>query len=330
MEEKIKVADLSHLAESLIEAAQGLVDTKFRVDVAARNSPKDIPDDLHGPMRGGEYGPNFGMCFFNSIIPFLPREWEVEEPELLSVPVAHTFGCSWRWWPDRYLKDDDEMKIRNHIFSDYGIRSTSYTAIPELGLFLPHEGKNRVNFCRHHNIEYLPARVYMHHYPHAERIKLYVLDVAGGKDVWAVLDDRFVQKISHYDYALPLLRAYGVAVLGKWPEELPSLISLLEHADHCTDCDTFHHHVLDANAVKKVVEEKELYVKCALLDLPVHRKYRFLVWIFLIWLMAVATWGAFDEGIVGKASLTIFAFTSGIIAVGIAPIMKIKKKYLEG
>lgn len=330
MDENMKVADLSHLSEPLTNAARGLVDTKFRVDIAARNSPKDIPDDLHGPMRGGEYGPNFALCFFNSIIPFLPREWDVEEPELLSVPVAHTFGCSWSWWPDRYLKDDDELKIRNHIFSDYGISSTSYTAIPELGLFLPHEGKNRVNFCRHHNIEYVPARVYTHHYPRAERIKLYVLDVAGGKDVWAVLDGRFVKKISHYDYALPLLRAYGVAVLEKWPKELPSLISLLENSSRCVDGETFHNPVLDANAVRKVVEKKERYVRCGMLDLPVRRKYRILTVIVIIWLMAAVTRGAFDEGLVGTILLATFSFFTGLLVVAIVPVMHIKMKYLDG
>ncbi len=83
----------------------------------ARDHSGYVPDDLHGPMGGGEYGPSHGMCFFNRIIPFLPRDSEVHEPEILYVPVAHTLGCSWQWWPDRYLSEEDEEGIKLHIFS---------------------------------------------------------------------------------------------------------------------------------------------------------------------------------------------------------------------
>lgn len=113
----------------------------------------------------------------------MPRNSEIHTPETLLIPASQILGCSWRWWPDLYQSKEDEEKIKSHIFSEYGISSTSYTSIPELGLFLPDEGKNRVNFYRHHKIDNIPARVYTHHYAKAERIAIYVVDIAGGKDV---------------------------------------------------------------------------------------------------------------------------------------------------
>ncbi|MCZ5103459.1 hypothetical protein O5183_04685 [Escherichia coli] len=216
MDEKLKHADLSSLPEQVRVAARELVDLKFRIDMAARGGTSGIPLDLHGRMTGGEWGPHCGLEFFCSIIPFFPRDFETCSVTEMLVPTLHTFGCNWRWWPDRYCSDKDEHYIRRHIFSDYGLKSTSYTFIPQLGLFCPSEGKNRVNFCRHHGIEYIPAQVYSHDYPEANRISVYVQDTAGGLDVWAVLDNRYVQKVTHYAFALPLLCAYGVEFPGKW------------------------------------------------------------------------------------------------------------------
>lgn len=75
-EKSLNIVDLSHLSALQIKAAREFTDLKFDIDMKARDCPKNIPDDLHGPMRGGEYGPYFGMCFFNSIMPFMPRDSE--------------------------------------------------------------------------------------------------------------------------------------------------------------------------------------------------------------------------------------------------------------
>lgn len=107
MDEKLKHADLSSLPEQVREAARELVDLKFRIDMAARGGTSGIPLDLHGTITGGEWGPHFGQEFFCSIIPFFPRDYETCSATEMLVPTLHTFGCSWRWWPDRYCSDKD-------------------------------------------------------------------------------------------------------------------------------------------------------------------------------------------------------------------------------
>ena len=336
MDEKLKHADLSSLPEQVRVAARELVDLKFRIDMAARGGTSGIPLDLHGRMTGGEWGPHCGLEFFCSIIPFFPRDFETCSVTEMLVPTLHTFGCNWRWWPDRYCSDKDEHYIRRHIFSDYGLKSTSYTFIPQLGLFCPSEGKNRVNFCRHRGIEYIPAQVYSHDYPEANRISVYVQDTAGGLDVWAVLDNRYVQKVTHYAFALPLLCAYGVEFPGKWPAGWPSISDLLANQLCCTDDTTFHKPVIDMQAVRDTLdrdensrEDGEMYVKTNVVELPLAGLVRFILIAMLLSLGALFIHEVLDEGSLSRIALGISTFTAGVVASFFIPAFRIKKKFLR-
>jgi len=204
MDEHIKSVDLSSLTHAMSIAARAFVDLKFQIDTKARKSPESIPQGLYGSMRGDD--------FFNCVLPFCSQKWMVDEPELLYVPVTHTLGGSWRWWPDdRFINDHDERKIRDHIFSPFGIVETSYTFIPELGLFLPGEGKNRVNFCRYHNIEHIPAKVYT----------IIIRSRAGLIFIYSILTGRgmsgpFLITGMYKEYSIMLLRC-RYSVLMAWP-----------------------------------------------------------------------------------------------------------------
>lgn len=325
-EKNLNIVDLSHLSALQIKAAREFTDLKFDIDMKARDCPKNIPDDLHGPMRGGEYGPYFGMCFFNSIMPFMPRDSETHTPETLLIPVTQTLGCSWRWWPDRYQSKEDEEKIKSHIFSEYGISSTSYTCIPELGLFLPHEGKNRVNFCRHHKIDNIPARVYTHHYPKAERIAIYVVDIAGGKDVWAVLDGRYIQKVSHYAFAWPLLRAYGVPNQHQWPAELPSLNDILAHANSAMETELFYEPVIDVEKVRRGLGDN--VIRTGLVEFPIRKKYTYLALFAAVFMMAMTAFDYSSGDLAESIFLAIGAFSAGNLFALMAPIFWTRKRYL--
>lgn len=335
MDESIKRADLSYLPEEVTQAARELVDLKFRIDMAARKDTADIPRDLHGVMTGGEWGPHFGLDFFCCIIPFLPRDFESCSATEQLVPTAHTLGCSWRWWPDSYCDEKDEQDIRRHIFSDIGLKSTSYTFIPQLGVFCPGEGKNRVNFCRHHNIEYIPARVYYHDYPEAKRISLYVVEVAGGKDVWAVLDNRYIQKVSHYAYALPLLRAYGVTIVDKWPATLPALSDIIANVRKCTDESNFHKAVIDMKAVQEVLDSNdadrnsaECFVKTSILELPLRGIIRFGLATLTLCMIALIAYSLSSGVAIKTFMLCIAVFLSGSITVVTLPLFSVKRKSL--
>ncbi|TQI77562.1 hypothetical protein FHU12_5432 [Serratia marcescens] len=318
--------DLSHLSALQIKAAREFAALKFDIDMKARDCPENIPDDLHGPMRGGEYGPYFGMCFFNSIMPFMPRDSETQTPETLLIPVAQTLGCSWRWWPDRYLSKKDEEKIKSHIFSEYGISSTSYTCIPELGLFLPHEGKNRVNFCRHHNIDDIPARVYTHHYPKAERMAIYIVNIAGGKDFWSILDGRYIQKISHFSFAWPLLRAYGVTIKHQWPTELPPLKDILAHSETSKETEIFYEHVIDVEKIRIRLENN--YIRTGMIDFPIRNKYVYPALFTVIFMIAMTAFDYSSGGLAESIFLAIGAFSAGSLFTLIAPVFWTKKRHL--
>lgn len=255
----LPVADLSGVSPCLLDAAQELVTLKYTLDSKAKHNPSFVPEDLHGPMSGGEYGPHFGETFFNCIIPFLPHDSAETEREVMMVPTANTFGCSWRCWPDSILREGEEDTIREHIFSS--------------------EGKNRVNFCRAHGIEHIPAQVSKVHYPAAEQIKIHAVTCVGGTDYWAVYEHRFVQKLRHSGYALPLLRAYGVQILNDWPSDFPSIISVLSHENTCTDTTLFHNPVIDIELVQQELDRAtesarlaEQYVPARLLALPIKNK----------------------------------------------------------
>lgn len=327
--------DLSYLPDELAKAARELVGLKYHIDLKGRTHSETISPDLHGCSTCGEWGPYFGHDFFCNIIPFLP-DWEVQPIQNLLVPTLYTFGCSWRWWPDRYTNKDDFHGINEHIFSRYGLEATRYTFIPQLGLFLAGEGMNRVNFCRQHDIEHIPARVFTHNYPEPNRISIYELHIAGGLDVWAVLDDRYVQKIGHYDYALPLLKAYGVSVHVKWPILWPSISELLDNEMDCREISAFNRDVIDMESVKEVLARREAkrrdgeqYVKTHLFILPVKGMRRFtLVATFLCILSCMASL-FLGEGMAGNIAQFITAFIAGAFFVVIPRFFWIKRKHLS-
>ncbi|WMY75938.1 hypothetical protein RHD99_08380 [Buttiauxella selenatireducens] len=333
MDESLKRADLSYLPDEVAVAAREFVTHKYRIDIAGRSSPENISHDLHGFSAGGEFGPHFGLSFFCNIIPFLPSDWEPQQEEELLVPTSHTFGCSWRWWPDRYCDKEDERKIKRHIFSRFGLESTSYTFIPQFGLYCPSEGKNRVNFCRYHKIEHIPARVFTHDYPEAERISLYVLNVAGGIDVWAVLDGRYAQKISHYNYALPLLRAYGVTIYGKWPAHYPSISKLLDNELSCREDLAFHNNVIDMKAVNDVLArnlsdrlDRDLFEKTNILYSSLIEMSWFVLLATLICMVTLIVFNFSEDGAIREFTFSLAIFIFGAISMSIALVFLIKRK----
>lgn len=333
--EALLVADLSGLSPSLIEAAQELVTLKYTLDSKAKHNPSFVPEDLHGPMSGGEYGPHFGETFFNCIIPFLPHDSAEKERNVMMVPTANTFGCSWRWWPDSILREGEEDTIREHIFSREGIKRSSFSFIVELGLFLPNEGKNRVNFCRAHGIEHIPAQVSKVHYPAAEQIKIYAVTCVGGTDYWAVYEHRFVQKLRHSGYALPLLRAYGVQILNDWPSDFPSIISVLSHENTCTDTTRFHNPVIDIELVQQELDRAtesaqlaEQYVPARLLALPIKNKIFILALTFFC-CMASYIVSLFSDGALEEITSGLTIVFLGMLIFFILPVLQIKSKCID-
>ncbi len=321
-------------------AAKELVELKFKIDNRGRFSPEDVPDDLHGPYSSGDFGP-FGSTFLYNIIPFLGYAEMSPKPKVkMQVPTMQTIGCSWRIWPDPEITEVEKIKTLELLCSESQIKQTDYIYIPELQLFFAHEGKNRVNFFRFHRIETIPALVKEMHYPAPERMTVFVLDCAGGKDVWAVLDDRYVQKLSHFSYALPMLRAYGVRVCYEWSEDLPDIRELTEYLINVDKPFDVHSRSIDLNhmqdrkqKIQRSFERNEEFVRCCYLELDTSLSFLsilkgIMLFFSLIFLLFFIVWNARDETIENVA-MALLSFSLGVGFCVVAPIIKCKRKNLR-
>lgn len=81
---------------------------------------------------------------------------------------------------------------------------------------------------------------------------------------------------------------------------------LLQNARYCSEDDTFHRKVIDIIAVREVLDKAaekavlaEQYARCGLLDLPLRKKFIYLAWVLLVWLISAIIWGNFREGVIG-------------------------------
>jgi hypothetical protein len=92
----VQELDLSYLSPSLLSAAKNFADLKHQIDVTGRRNPAELPTDLHGRQRGGEYdGPYGGDTFLENIIPFIPFSPDYEVLGVKNIPIAHTLNsCS--------------------------------------------------------------------------------------------------------------------------------------------------------------------------------------------------------------------------------------------
>ncbi|MCG9579088.1 hypothetical protein L1D14_23075 [Vibrio tubiashii] len=323
---------------NIVEAARQLSQLKFELDCKARSSPKNIPDDLHGPCTGGEYGPHFGRTFLSSILPFLPNTFSSTTPVIMNVPTTQVLGCSWRIWPDPNISQDEKDEVVAYINSDSGIVDTLYTYIPQLALFMAEEGKNRVNFCRYHSIPEIPARVLTMDYPSPGRIKIYTLSLAGGNDVWALLDGRYLQKVSHYAFVLPLMRAYGVTISDSWPDDLPPPSELVLHSPVETFRDyNKNSQIIDTKHVIEVLRKRNEYQRfeselkrCGIWQLGVSIKDALAISTTLITLSFSVFWALGDSiELIKIVSIATMAFSCGVLFVLAAPIVKTPRKYLR-
>ncbi|CAK3354317.1 conserved hypothetical protein [Vibrio crassostreae] len=330
--------DSNNIDTPIAQAARRIVDLKFAIDTEARYCPDYIPKDLHGPTSSGEYGPHFGSSFLSAILPFVPSCFSTSHSVVVNVPTAHVLGCSWRVWPNPSISMEDKNEVVAYINSNSGINDTLYTYIPELMIFAAEEGKNRVNFCRFHNVEHIPAQVMIKNYPSADRIKIYALNAVDGLSVWATLDGRYVKKVSHYAYALPVFRAYGVEVLSEWPEEFPSITELLQRGSKRVNGFASEEEGVDMKAIREQLLNDEItqksdekLVKCSLfeLDLPLNRMLIITINLLLTWCVALLVWDSGNHEIIKTVAFILFGFSFGGAFIVFAPILKCKRGLLK-
>jgi hypothetical protein len=173
-------------------------------------------------------GPMEPYEFFQAIFPFTSECSFVECDRYSAiVPASQTVGCSWKW----RRRDLSAEKQTNYVEfftnadracqSKNSLNCADYHYIRPLGLFLPTEGKNRVDFLREINVEGIPARITEMNYPDPSRIKIYNFHLYERCEHWAVLDDRYVARLDYPAWSTPVMIEYGVVVSNKWPTSFP-------------------------------------------------------------------------------------------------------------
>ena len=163
--------------------------------------------------------------FAEKVFPFIDQYEPCGAEFSALVPVAQTlgFGCKWR-----SIKGDERERRKQFITDpkraslDSDVHRAEYGWIKPLGLIIPFEGKNRVDFLREEGVDFIPAVVTPCDYPDAIRIQIYKINVKGVSQCWAVLDGEKLQANNHPSLAVPVLKALGVEILEEWPNHLVS------------------------------------------------------------------------------------------------------------
>lgn len=162
------------------------------------------------------------------VLPFLEDDPGREYAAWL--PLKRVLGHSWRWTtpiprPGRedlgsYLRSPERADPR-----DGDVAQAWW--IPELGLGVMHEGKNRVRYLREVcGAADMPSRVTLMRLPEASRLRVLTADIGAGRFHALVLDEQWLTVLTHPDLTLPLLRGYGVHP-QEWPGRVPRLDELM-------------------------------------------------------------------------------------------------------
>ncbi|EDT05910.1 hypothetical protein BamIOP4010DRAFT_0647 [Burkholderia ambifaria IOP40-10] len=280
----------AQISTKLREEIQQLVDAKYDVDELACHSLAGRR--LTEPFHDGAYGPRIGTSFFRTVFPFSDLEPCGDAFSAL-VPVSQTIGASWRWTTSSVPENERPALLAS--FQD-PIRATSegyeraeFVWIKPLGLFLAHEGKNRVGFFRDMGAQWIPAHVAPYDYPAADRLAIYAATHAHKTVYWAVLDGRLLEPIDHPDWTLPVLRAYGVQEHHRWPHEFPAVdVVIAALTARLVNPVSGRQAPLDLRLVREKEEYESEEIPCSLLDIgALSAPWLFLAVMFSVSIVAI-------------------------------------------
>ena len=287
------VAD--NISPKLRDEIQQLVGAKYEVDELARHGIAGRR--LTTPFHDGAYGPRLGTDFFQTILPFSAFEMCGNAFNAL-VPVSQTIGASCSW-TTRSVAEAERPALLAWLQDP--ARATpddaDYMWVKPLGLFLAHEGKNRVGFFRDMDAQWIPARVTPYDYPAADRLAIYRVQRKHQTVYWLVLDGQLLEPINHPDWAMPVLRAYGVREHHQWPHNFPTVdLAAAALASRLVHPVTGRPAPLDLDLIR----EKEAYeseeISCSLLDIePIRIPWDFLGAMACISIGAIVLLGILPE-----------------------------------
>lgn len=205
-------------APTMRQAVTSLVRAKARCDRLARGGMEDRELAARCGLPAGEDG----TSFFKEVLPFSGQWKPLGASDLCYVPLELTMGHSWRWYPEHVALEERLPLLERFLSCMDGTERAEVCWIVPLGLFLAHEGKNRIEFLREEGATYYPALTTPYDYPAAARLQLIQARGPHGDEWWAVLDDDSIEPLHYPDWALPVLTAYGVRTVQGWPASFPS------------------------------------------------------------------------------------------------------------
>ncbi len=191
-------AVVDNISSKLRDEIKLLVDAKYEVDELACRSAAGRR--LIEPFHDGAYGPRIGASFFRTVFPFSNLEPCGDSFSALA-PVSQRIGASWRWTTSSVPENERPALLARlqdpARATAEGYDRAEFIWIKPLGLFLAHEGKNRVGFFRDMGAQWIPAHVAPYDYPAADRLAIYAAMHAHQTMYWVVLDGQLLEPINH-------------------------------------------------------------------------------------------------------------------------------------
>ncbi len=209
------------------QAVTALVRAKARVDRLARGGLEDRELAARCGLPAGEDG----TSFFKDVFPF-PGCWKpLGASDLRNVPLELTMGHSWRWYPEHVAQEERLPLLERFLSCKDGTERAVVCWVVPLGLFLAHEGKNRIEFLREEGATYYPALATPYDYPSPDRLALIQVPGPHGDEWWSVLDQDSIEPLRYPEWSLPILTAYGVSTTKGWPEDYPPYATVRQEVD---------------------------------------------------------------------------------------------------
>ena len=308
-------------------AAERFVDTKADIDLFNRTAAgRALMNETLREELGYQTTDPYGYVY--SILPFFQfqrRDRAERKSRKAMVPPKITIGQSWRWTP-AYRSQEQKDEIVRRAFDAFqhstddkaAYECADYAYISKLGIVLAHEGKNRVALFRELDLN-IPAVVHEEDYPDAARIRLFKL----AEGDFAVLDDKYVERVRSLDIATEILGPYGVSIEEKWPTSYPEIARIVNAMKNRHLSRDLQHRTLDMTPVHQTQKADETIVKARLteMDTPLRpTKDFFLFTIIAGFVLAIVgsqsgMWPVF-QGIIA----TLLLLDIGIVYLFTAPI----------
>lgn len=203
---------------ALREAVAALVRAKAKVDRLALTG---VREDRDLATRCGLPTGEDGTSFFQEVFPFAGRWNPIGATELCEVPLDLVMGHSWRWHPDNVVQEERATLRERFLSCTEETERAEVCWIVPLGLFLAHEGKNRIEFLRAEGATHYPALTTPYDYPTPDRMELIQVPSPHGDVWWAILDHDVIEPLHCPEWLLPILTIYGVSTINGWPDTYP-------------------------------------------------------------------------------------------------------------